>query len=254
MSIVSPKFYWPLVITAANKAFKADIGAGTITINIAEGTYLSAASLATALATALNAGGFGGTAQVVYPTTSLTVAIGTIIISWPAPWSMIGTGNTLAPLLGMNQVDHAAVFDGGFQYVVTGDFQHANGFYPKVPPITDTLPIRNSAMNTVTRAASGQTKFILETELAEREWEFGYLPPERTYKTFEGFSGDRNKAIERLWDSGYARFRYFPNATSESDPLDYVLSLDSIQKFAPTRMYQKKALYSWRIKAWLYVS
>lgn len=246
MSIVIPKFFWPLAITASNKTFKVDIGGGTVTITITEATYLSAVTFAAALQTALQ------TVNINF-TCSFSVSTGILTIYYTAPWTYIGSGSTLGPPVGLFNVNQIATLVAG-SYNVTGSFQHANGWYPTTPPREDSLPIRDRQMNVVTRAVSGQTKFLIETELSNREWEFAWLAPEYTYKDFEGSTSNKNKAIERLWEDGYAKFRYFPARTSESNPIDYVLDLKTIQLFRPERQFIRKALYRVKLTAWAYVS
>ena len=193
MSVVKPMVFWPLTIDSSNRAF---IIAAVGTANVATGVYVDAATLMAALQTALNA---------LSPGFTVTVSSsGIVTVSHAAPFTMTGSGSTFGPVAGYYNVDQAAVFNGSSAYLLAADFQHQNGWYPQVPPREDSLPILDRAMNVVTRAVSGQTKFVLEEEVTNRILTFAWLAPAYTFKAYELLSTELNQAVERWFESGYA--------------------------------------------------
>lgn len=252
MSIAKPRLFWPLVIDASNQVITFVQG-GTINAAVAASTYIDSDALVSAIASALAATGAAP---------GLVVAIssdGVISISLSLPWTLKCTaGSFTAYWIGVNSAADIVALGAG-PYTVTCAFQVSNSWYSSNAVREDSLVIRDRGMNVVTRAQSGQTKFITQDELSNRILKFSYNKPERTYKQYEGLSNASdaatkyNRAIERLWENGYSRFRYWPDGSASAVYSDLVLDSDTLKQFAPSRMYTKKALYEFTLKCWGYV-
>lgn len=246
MSVIKPKVYWPLVIgaTNCNVAIK-QTGSTTYTAAIAQATYTSAVGLAAAVQTAIRAVGGGAVFNNMVVSVDATghfVFTDLIDVAFTLDWNRGGFTNPASSALGFFAL--AVASSAG---IVTAPFQHSNGWYSDVAPRKDTLPIRVKENDTVTVALSGQTKFVTESELSKRMVSFQYLKPEKTYIAYEDGSTTNNQAIERWWQDGRARFRYWPDGLTEGTSYDYVLDQDFITQFTPDRMYDHKALYALEI-------
>lgn len=243
MAILKPRIYWPSTITGSNHTIQANDGSTTSGGTIASGDYLTPELLAAAVQTAL---------QPRLPACTVAVTpTGHLTISWLFAFTMKGaTSPTGQPLnlLGFTSADVASVAN-----VVTSPYQMGNSWYANQAVMRDTSPIRDTAMDTVTRAVSGQTKFVSEAELTERSIHFAWMPPEKVYARFATGSY-LNQALETFWQDGRARFRYWEDAATLLNPVDYVLSADAIGKFEPSRQFVKKALYEQELKFWGYVA
>lgn len=239
MSIIKPKVFWPLTVTAANKAiYLEDFADGLFTGNIAEATYLSAETFRAAVQTAIRAvhADFAGMIVTISATGVFqfnnTAHAQFIRFKWATVL------NSAAALLGFLNVN-----TGYFSIPFSADYQHANSWYSPVAVAVDSLPIRDRKADTVTRTLEGQTKFLTENELISRMLTFRWLPPEYTYQAFESTTAMTNRALERWWASGRSQFRYWPDAATEATYFDYVLDSDTIAEFKPKRQFIRKGLY-----------
>lgn len=236
MSIAKPKVFWPLTVTAANRTIKLSInGTGGFTATIATGTYYSAVTLGVAVKAALDA-----LASGVFTVTPS--ATGHFVISINAGSFTLEWSNVLATayaILGWTAVDTTDAAS------LTATNQHPNGWYSDVAARFDSLPIRDRSADVVTVTSAGQTKFISEVELARREIRFQFL---KSYKTFIQYETTHvNEALERWWQDGQARFRYWPDGTVEGTSNDYVFDVETIREFLPARQQDKKAIYDVRL-------
>lgn len=250
MSIQKPKVFWPLTISASNRVLPFSLDAAPLTANVATGEYLSAVALAAAIQTALIAAGVAGSTDEFLVTVSST---GHFIINPNGDGEVSFTffsnpTNIIAEVIG---------FDPDFNTdpstdPVTAPYQHQNGWYSDVATADDSLLVRDRSMDVVTRTVEGQTKFLSEQELVNRAWIFRWLNPEKTYIDFEG--DNLNEAIERWWEDGRGKFRYWADGTAESDYADYVLDLETIREFRPKRQRVNKGIYEVSFGAFGYVS
>lgn len=237
MSIAKPKAFWPLTVDATCDQIYVNVGAGFVLKTIGHATYYSAEELRAAVAVAM-------------PGFTVTVsASGYFTITNGTPYILKRGGSNGVGLMGFddnlgdtaNTVSH------------TSEFQHANGWYAGVAVRSDSLPIRDRDNDVMTLTQGGQSKFVSVTELTRRELKFQYLSAAKTYEAYEGATG-LNQAIERWWDNGRARFRYWGDATVEGTYDDMVFDADTIKEFRPTRMQDRKALYEVIIKAWGFIA
>lgn len=233
MSIIKPKVFWPITIDSTNRVIPFhEATAGNLSCNIATGTYLSAVLLAAAIQTAMRAAHANVNAlNVTVSTAGLFTFVNATAIKFR--WSV--TTNSVYLILGYTAVDTSPAT------TQTAINQHKNGFYSTVATADDTLPIRDTSMDVVTRTVAGQTKFLAEQELTKRRLVFRWLNPEKTYIAFE--STYVNQAIERWWADGKARFRYWPDGLTEGTSLDYVFDLETIMEFKPKRQKTNKGIY-----------
>lgn len=269
MAIVRPKFFFPITVTASNKGIRVNDGVTDSTVNIAEGTYYSAEALRAAVETAITGALAAAKVYLSIYTKSGTYAVdrsGRFIFEWGGAtftikWSHVAS--TAYEILGATAVDVTCTTqsvtcqrNGSTSTVnsklVMTPYQHKNGFYPETPPAIDSLSIRDKGMNVTTRSVAGQQKTITEVELSERRWVFRWLEVHKTYKNLE--STRLYESLERLWESGYDRFRHFPDETSESSYTDFVLSQETARRWEPTRQFTKRALYEVELLAWTYVA
>lgn len=266
MAVVRPMFFWPLVLTASNNKLVVNNGTSDATITIAAGTYLSPYDLATALQTAISAHVVGLKVDFTIQNSRNVQSDRSgkfVFYSNGSPFT-IKAGDVLSTIyniLGFYALTYAS---GAIDVQLTGGVkvdsagviaprQHQNGWYPEIPPQTDTLLIRDRGMNVHTRAVAGQTKLITEVELGERTWRFQYLLPHKTYLSFEAAGVRANEAVENMWQNGSTKFRYFSDETSPTSGGDFVLSQDSARRFEPKRQFTKKGLYEFEFNAWSYV-
>lgn len=241
MSIVKPKVFWSLVFTT--KTIVVTAGGGDRTWSLPGQTALSAALFAASAQESLRATHASLSAATVTVDNNgiFTFANGTaILIKW-------ATATSGAPnLFGFAATNTASAT------TLTGAFQHANGWYSPVAVVDDSLPVRDRMMDVVTRTMIGTTKYFSENELIERFLIFKFVPPEYTYQAFES-GANINRAIERWWDAGRSRFRYWPDAATEGTSFDYTLDADTIKKFQPKRQFTKKGLYEINMGCFGYV-
>lgn len=130
-------------------------------------------------------------------------------------------------VLGFGAVDTAA----GTSHV--GTLQHANGWYPEKPCTFDS---REEYERTTAGSVSlaGQVKLLTFGSAREiRRVTFAWLPEWKTKIDREGTH--TNEALERLWLSGFAKFRYWPDATVEGTYFDASLDAPLLKSFAPSR-------------------
>lgn len=242
MAIPKPRVFWPLTITATNGKVYFARGGTDFTGTIAAGTYLSPSDLATAVAAAMNALDGGNVYVVTVTSDGLFTVSGTF--AFELRWGFLA--NSAASALGWFSVDTVS------SVTQTANFQHVNGWYSPVAVRRDSEPLYEQENSVVTVALAGQSVFHGENELERRELVFDYLPPERTRITSEGGGANNNRAIERWWRDGRARFRYWPDGAQDGVSYDYFLDLDSLKKFEPARM-DTKALYAVTLKLRRYV-
>lgn len=248
MSILKPKAFWPLSIGSSNNKIYYKYTAGVDGIGtIASATYYDAETLRAAIQTAITSG--------TNPLTTATVTVSATglfifsdIASFSMRWSL--TTNSIYSILGNVAVDMLATNNAG-TWTCTSTAQHQNGWYSPAAVIDDTFPVRDRAMDMVTRNVGGQTKFTSEAELTEREIVLAFLPPEKTYITF-ATGVYLNQALESWWVSGRARFRYWIDGTGVAYN-DYVFEQETARMYKPVRMYKRKALYQVKLKFWGFV-
>lgn len=245
MSIVKPKVYWPLVISASNRNIAIRLtGSTQYTATIATGTYLSAELLRAAVQTAIAAVGGGAVFNLMAVTIDSTghFVFTDAFSTFSFDWNRGGFTNSAVSILGFFALNYDSA---GSPKTLTAPKQHSNGWYGPNAVEDDTRNIRDREANTVTTSLDGQNKFISENEVIRREISLHFLPPEKTYIADEtGNNG--GQAIENWWADGYARFRYWPDAATEGTWADYVFNMETMKQFQPERMNKHKALY--RIK------
>lgn len=252
MAIITPKFFWPWDATGKTTV-RLWNGTTVVSGTVSAVSYLSAALLAAALQTALQTAGFTGMLVTVTST-------GRFRFAWGTPFEFRGGDglNTMANHIGFFSLTTASVNDatkygGATPHGVEASFQHVNGWYPPLPPRSDTLDMRDRSSNVTTRSMTGVTRQVIEPELTERMLTFSWLPPEYTFKAYEGSTTFKNAAVENMFENGWGKVRMFPDATLETGYADYLFSQDAMRRFAPKRMYQKKALYEYELELWGYV-
>lgn len=228
-----PKAFWPLIITAgANDTFYVQI-AGLRLVTIAAGTYYSAAALAEATRVAL---------QAAYANTwSVTIsATGRVTIAGAASF-------TLA-----DQIQALGFVSGSYAsgLSVTGEAQHQNGWYADDPVADDTgnLPGYERA---AARALGGQTRAVDFGTVYDRVITLDHLPGHKVFKADEG--ANLNEALERLFDSGWARFRWWPDASDEPAFQEYLLAPDTAKALTRQRLSPGHARYALSLRLWKWV-
>jgi len=167
----------------------------------------------------------------------------TIGIGAGAPFSILFSTGTHAAtsardILGFGAVDTAS----GTTH--TGTLQHQSGWYPERPCVFDSREeYERVAAGTV--ALSGAIKSVVYGSPQEtRRVDFAWLPEWKTKIAREGTH--TNEALERLWRDGYARFRYWPDATVEGTYIDVALDGEALKRFSPGRD-DKMQLYAYTL-------
>lgn len=247
MAVPVPKACWPIVVTAANG--KIDLrrsGAGADdTATIAAGTYLSAALLAVAVQGALAAAyGTGVWTVTVSATGRFTIAHSAT--AFALKFSTGANAATSArDLLGFGSVDTASALS------ATATSQHQGGWYADDPVADDTgdLPGYERA---VARAQGGQTRAVDFGTTYDRVVTLEHLEGHKVFKADEG-AGHLNEAIERLFDSGWSRFRWWPDASVEGTWTDYVLAPDTAKALTRARLSPGHPRYALTLRLWKWV-
>lgn len=250
MAIPKPKVFWPLVIGSTNNRidFRENGELADRVATIASGTYYSAESLRAAVATALATAGSGGT---------WTVAInenGIFSIDYVVDFTLkFGTGvnaaNSARSVLGFDSIDLVSTLT-----TATAPKQHSNGWYSNAAVRSDSRDYFEEPNSVISVAMGGHVKSIVENELTSRDVEFHFLTAARTLKAAQGSGGNDPSAIENWWRNGRGRFRYWPDAATESTSGDYFLDTETITDgFRPERMFLGKELYRIAFKMRRYV-
>lgn len=232
-----PKAFWPVTISASNG--KIDFNRGGVKVaTIAAGTYYSAAELATAVDAALTAADGATTWTVDFPTT------GKVRVSASAAFVLLfSTGANAAAsarhILGFGVVDTASSTS------AVATYQHQNGWYgDRSVGFDGKAWFRRLGGQTV--ALSGRPKAVTWSELEYRSVTFSNLPAWKAKVEREG--SNLNEALERLWRDGFARFRWWPDASVEGTYTDYALEERDLKEFNPARLASKE-LYT---QAWTF--
>lgn len=267
-----PRIFWPLTLTASNNVlkFKATPNAGVLTTfegTIAAATYVTPESLATAIATGINAsapsgGGLdwanqGGSASVSvsaagYITISITGQAdpaGDSTLLWDDSAALQAT----AAALGFNAADLDATTTSGAASF-TAQNQMTQFWTPGVPVATDSKDVKDHAISQSV-ALGGQSYTTRHGSRTRRTVRFSFLRPERTFTASETAS-TTNQALQRFWEStGVAKFRYSPD---RSDPAtnaqDYFVLRESLESFDPERYSAAFERYSIELKMGLYTA
>jgi hypothetical protein len=79
-----------------------------------------------------------------------------------------------------------------------------------------------------------------------REIRFAMLPPHKAFQASEGTT-HLNEAFQRMLTSGWARFRWFDDATDLSTGTDYFFDLKMAKELERSRLSPGSALYSLRL-------
>jgi hypothetical protein len=239
MALPLPKVFWPVTITTGvNDKLDFRIGAPVYVAAIAAGIYYSAATLAAAAQAALTAAAANDWSVTVSTLTGRVTISGTT-------YFILGFGSgsnkaiDAAEILGFAAVDVEGTS-------VTGAHQHQNGWYPELPVTDDTGDLA-SWFRTQSRSHSGRVKTVqLGGTKYDRGVSFGFLSPHKIFQTEEG--GYVNEALERLIESGYGRFRYWPDGSVEGTSSDYVLEIETAKRLLRNRLSPGAALYSYPLK------
>ena len=195
------------------------------------GPSLGFAAADTGLGTVQNADGAPISAAVAW--TATASSSGRVsLASASASVLKFSTGSHAATsardVLGFGAVDTAS----GTSH--TAASQHQNGWYPERPCVFDSREeYERTTSGTV--SLSGAVKLLTFGSAREiRRVEFAWLPEWKTKIAREGAS-HLNESLERLWLNGFARFRYWPDATVEGTYLDASLDSPLLRAFAPSR-------------------
>lgn len=245
MPLPLPKAFWPLAIVAGvNDRFDVLVDAVKRVATIAAGTYLSPADLALAVQASLEVAYANGWSVSVGPTGRVTVT-GSAVFQL-----LFGTGLFAAvsprDVLGFEAVDTASAAS------ATGAYQHQNGWYSDDPveDDTDDLPAWTRSQ---TRALGGHVRSVqFGGALYDRIISLGFLKPHKVFRAQEGADHPR-EALERLIESGWARFRWWPDAAVDAVWGDYTLELKTASRLARNRLSPGMARYTYPLTFLRYV-
>jgi hypothetical protein len=249
MALPLPKAFWPItIVVGVNDALDARNSADDpIPATIAPGTYYSAADLAAAVKAALDATGFTLFNVSVTATGRFSIDRTNNLFDL-----LFATGPRVAssihPLLGYASADRMNV-----TAAQVSNSQHQNGWYAEDPVADDTgdLPSFTRAQ---TRALGGHVKSVqFGDALYDRSVSLQFLPEYKVFKALEGATYV-NEALERLIESGWARFRWWPDASAEGTWTDYVLELESARKLLRDRLSPGMSRYAYPLRFLKYVS
>lgn len=269
MSIPIPRVFWPIVITNANNLlrFQADatgVAADEYRGYLTTGTYVTPEALATQLVTNLKAcvgqvsttaySVDGGDASVSISADgyiSITLSGQDNGFSSYMRWADTAETQALAAVLGytasnttQTTASNAATF--------TAQNQITNLWTPGTPARSDTEDVTDYAV-TQSVAQGGQSYTTRHGDRARRVIEFECLAPERVFIIDE--TAD-NTALERfISGDGVGKFRYSPDRSSPAtDAADYYVLKESLETFAPERMYDGLRVYRFTLRMGAYVA
>jgi hypothetical protein len=241
MSIPLPRVYWPVTLTGTLIAWFG--GGSNRTGAVAVGPYYDPESLVTAVLAAMNTTEGPGT----YSASILAdgrITFTRVSGTWFFRFSAAAC--PVAPYIGFSNLNGSA------NTAQTSDFPMQNLWLPNVAPTNDTGDIYEYPGNVQTMSMGGSNKYIAETTVTLRNVSFDFLLPEVTLIRREATTANTNKALERLWLVGAARFRYWADRTVTATYADYFLTQDAVVEFKPTRL-QTKEIYSISIPMRKYV-
>jgi hypothetical protein len=246
MALALPKAFWPLTIVAGvNDLIDVKVGASTYLATIAPGTYDHPVWYAGEASTSLLGAVQVALQAAVANTWTHAVVAGRVRIGGAAAFELLfSTGANAAAsardVLGYGAVDTSAAAS------ATAANQHQNAWYADDPVADDTgeLPAFERAQ---TVALGGPVKSIEFAKRYGRAVSLAFLQPHKVFTAEEG-STHSNEAIERLLEDGWSRFRWWPDASVETDWADYALDLDSAKALPRDRLARAVALYSLTLK------
>lgn len=246
MALPTPAAFWPLTVTAGVNDKIDGFSDIAWVATIAAGTYYSPTDVAAAVKAALDAG--DGTAGG--DPYDVTIAAGRVTIGGrQGPFRLLfATGPNAAvsarDLLGFGAVDFGvpvAVTS------VTAPHQHRNAWHPDQPIASDTGEIA-AFLRSQNRSIGGRVKSVqFGSAVYDRGISFTHLPPYKVFKAEEG-AEHVNEALERLIEDGWARFRWWPDATIEGTYIDYVLDIESAKRVLYDRLSPGCALYDYPLR------
>jgi hypothetical protein len=255
MALAKPKAMWPIVIVAGvNDRIDFKIGATPYVATISPATYdhlrfyagQTGPALLAAVDTALiaAASGSGWSPNTVMAGNKVKLQ-GTSAFS--LQWDTgPNKARSIGPTLGFDVVDQAAAT------TQTAQSQHVNAWYADDPPEDDSgnLPAYDRA---VARAQGGQTRAVDFGTTYDRVLSLSFLQPWKVFREEEGTT-HVNEALERLFDSGWAKFRWWPDASVEEASTDYVLSPDTAKALPRSRLSPGNSLYSLQLRLWKWIA
>jgi hypothetical protein len=231
-----PRAFWPLTITAANDTFAFLLGVTPYTASLSVGTvYYDPATYASAVAAAM-------TAQVANAWVGNVSATGRVTISGTSAWRPTARdGWAAAGYVSLPPANATSQ---------TGDVQHQNGWYGIDPVLSDTkdLPQYDRRQSV---SKSGRVRGLEIAKRKTRLVELAFLPGRKVYVADEGAT--TNEAIERLFDSGWARFRWWPDGLVAGIYADYALDVETAKELPYRRLNAANALYSLALRMRSYV-
>lgn len=254
-----PRACWDITITASvNDRIRVrdanSVYTTPILITIAAGTYATPEALATAVAAAiqaaLRADGGATTTETCVSAVSvagkITFAFGSLAGGSSLLWSFGTVYNALATLLGFD----ANVTQNGTAVTNQPYWQVQNFWTPGLPVRSDPRE-RSTYPRSVVETTGNQvvTVDLVSTALTRRTIAFEHLAASKTLISQEttGNGGTTNQALERLFvatTGGYAKFRWYDDATDLSTYSTYALRQNCAQAFVATRMYDSLEIYS----------
>jgi hypothetical protein len=179
-------------------------------------------------------------AVTVSETGRVTVSGGSV-----APFSILfltgaNAATSARSVLGFGAVDTAVAFS------ATAANQAQQMWFPGECVADDTgdLDVYERAQTT---SLAGVVKGLDYATRLVRAVSFSLLPPHKVFIANEG-STYLNEAVQRLFRSGWTRFRWFNDATDLATGTDYVLDLDTAKALPRNRLSPGSALYSLNLK------
>jgi hypothetical protein len=243
-----PKAFWPITIVAGvNDKLDFLRGATPFTATVAPGTYAAVRYYSGIATTPLNAA-IEAAMNAVMPVADAGVGVepgGVYRVGDYAGrvgfWTGANAATSIHRVLGFDDADVSAAPN----VYVWGAHQHQNGWYADDPVAGDTGDVPEFTRSQ-TFALFGNSRGFDWATRDVRTVQLEYL---NAYKTWvDSESVHINEAIERLFTSGWARFRWWPDATVENVWKDYVLDLDSAKGMAYDRLSRSAAFYSQTLK------
>jgi hypothetical protein len=252
MSLILPRAFWPLTITAGQNDAIDVVDSGdpgsTWTAIIAPGIYYSPTELAVAVEAALTVVGLfdppGGMAF-----TCTVNATGRVVLSAARAFSLkFSTGPNAATsardVLGFAHTDTASATP------QTSPYQHQNGWYGEDPVVDDTgwLPQYERAQALPLNGPAWCGNYGTRSQ---RVISLAFVRGYKTWVVDE--SSHLNESLERLWTDGWMRVRWWADALVDGTYVDMVMDLETAKKMPRRRLSPGNPMYAFDLTFWRYL-
>ena len=231
-----PKAFWPLTIPSTGNKIDFTMSGSPLVATVQAATYTSPQQLASYVLAALIAAINAGWTVTVNAEGRFVITAGTAFtLNWE---NGPNAAHSIATFLGWTDSDDQASVAGS----ATAPRQHQNAWYASDQVVSDSgdRPLWERAQKV---APSGRVKGLTSGRRRVRDIKLGFLPSWKVWVAGEGTTHP-DEAIERLYDAGWAKFRWWPDAADDATFADYALDADTAGELPFNRLAPGSPVYS----------